>query len=185
MILQLSQTTQILPFFVKYRTPFNRGGNRGLLPPHLETTLAPDRNSLERNIDPTRLVRDRSLHATRTMPPHDVVDHNYHTQRRPSCRDSASEDLDFLGSTLGFQSIDLNEQLEFTSCLSDTSHGTNSPTSVSRYLYEIYQSLAVHECVPDEKKRINLYQKVYVLQSERQRRLEFFPARMIDLSVDD
>ncbi|XP_078168490.1 U-box domain-containing protein 52-like [Carex rostrata] len=116
------------------RTPFNRGGNRGPLPPHLETTLAPDRNSLERNIDPTRLVRDRSLHATRTMPPHDVVDHNYRTQRRPSCRDSASEDLDFLGSTLGFQSIDLNEQLEFTSCLSDTSHGTNSPTSSQRDL---------------------------------------------------
>lgn len=36
-----------------------------------------------------------------------------------------------------------------------------------------------------KKKRINLYQKVYVLQSERQRRLEFFPARIIDLSVYD
>lgn len=143
-------------------------------------------------------MRDRSLHATRTMPPHDVVDHNYRTQRRPSCRDSASEDLDFLGSSLGFQSIDLNEQLEFTSCLSDTSHGTNSPTSVSPYLYEIYQSLAVHECIPDGKKKsINLYQKVDVLpvsysfhkkiikRNRVRDRVEFFPARMVDLSVYD
>jgi hypothetical protein len=118
------------------RTLCSRSGQRGQLPPHLEAVFSSDRKSYERSIDPTRLVRDRSLHATRTMPPntlHDATDH-YRTQRRPSGRDSASEDLDFVGNSHGFQSMDMNDQLEFTSCLSETSHGTNSPTSVSMYL---------------------------------------------------
>ncbi|KAJ4797241.1 kinase with adenine nucleotide alpha hydrolases-like domain-containing protein [Rhynchospora pubera] len=120
------------------RTPFSRGGHRGQLPPHLDATIDPDRKSYERNIDPMRqFVRDRSLHATRTIPPsalHDAADHHYRPQRRTSGRDSASEDLDFLGSSLGFKSVDLNDQLEFTTCLSDNSHGTNSPTSSQRDL---------------------------------------------------
>jgi hypothetical protein len=117
------------------RTPCSQNGQRDQLPPHLEAVFSSDRKSYERSIDPTRLARDRSLHATRTMPPitlHEATDH-YRTQRHPSGHDSASEDLDFLGSSHGFQSLDLNDHLEFTSCLAETSHGTNSPTSVSIY----------------------------------------------------
>ncbi|KAJ3671141.1 hypothetical protein LUZ60_008567 [Juncus effusus] len=136
------------------KIPFGRAPLRGPIPAHVQGF--PERRSFERNAHDTwQASKERPLTGARTMPTNVLQDaSDLGFKRRAASHESVNEDLDFHGgssSSIGFTSMDFTDQShDFSSTITDSSHGTNSPCGAAE---ELTQEKMESNKIVDEAKQ--------------------------------